>query len=95
MPEASDANNCTSAAGTVKVAAVVQPKPDLIVTALTDAPTSVLPSETFTVAATITNQGVGGSDVSTTKFYLVSAERLDAEEPQGGAECRGPGGGRQ
>ena len=73
VPEASDANNCTSAGGTVKVAAVVQPKPDLIVTALTDAPISVLPSETFTVAATITNQGVGASDVSTTKFYLVSA----------------------
>jgi subtilase family serine protease len=74
VPEASDANNCTSAPGTVKVVAVVQLKPDLIVAALTDAPISVLPSQTFTATATIKNQGVDASAASTTKFNLVSAD---------------------
>ena len=83
MPEASDGNNCTSAAGTVKVAAVVQLKPDLMVAALTDAPTSVLPNETFSATATIENVGEGGSDASTTKFYLVSAGGLTRKNLKG------------
>jgi subtilase family serine protease len=74
VPEASDANNCTSAGETVKVAAVVEPKPDLIVAALTDAPVSVLPSETFIATATIKNLGAAASAASTTKFSLVSAD---------------------
>ena len=56
----------------MKVAAVVQPKSDLIVAALTNAPESVLPSQTFTATATIKNQGVAASEASTTKFNLVS-----------------------
>ena len=83
VPEASDANNCTSAAGTVKVVAVVQLKPDLVVAALTDAPTSVLPSETFTATATIKNQGVAASAASTTKFNLVSADGLTRKNLKG------------
>ena len=83
MPEASDGNNCTSAAGTVKVAAVVQPKPDLIVAALTDAPTSVLPFETFIATATIKNQGAAASVASTTKFNLVSADGLTRKNLKG------------
>jgi subtilase family serine protease len=83
VPEASDGNNCTSAAGTVKVAAVVQPKPDLIVAALTDAPISVLPSETFPVTATIKNQGAAASLASTTKFNLVSADGLTRKNLKG------------
>jgi len=74
VPEASDLNNCTSAAGTVKVVEVIQLKPDLVVTdLLTDAPLTVLPSATFTATATVTNKGTAASDPSTTKFYLVSA----------------------
>jgi subtilase family serine protease len=55
---------------------VVQPKPDLIVAALTDAPISVVGSETFIVTATIKNQGAAASLASTTKFNLVSADGL-------------------
>ena len=58
----------------MKVAAVVDLKPDLIVAALTDAPLSVLPSGTFLASATIKNQGVAASLASTTKFNLVSAD---------------------
>jgi subtilase family serine protease len=83
VPEASDANNCTSAAGTVKVAAVVQPKSDLIVAALTDAPTSVVPSATFIATATIKNQGEAASGTSTTKFNLVSADGLTRKNLKG------------
>jgi subtilase family serine protease len=83
VPEASDANNCTSAAGTVKVGAVVLPKPDLIVAALTDAPVSVLPSETFIATATIKNQGAAASVASTTKFNLVSADGLTRKNLKG------------
>ncbi len=83
VPEASDTNNCRNAAGTVKVAAVVQPKPDLIVAALTDAPKRVVPSATFTVTATIKNQGPGASGVSTTKFNLVSADGLTRKNLKG------------
>ena len=83
VPEASDANNCTSAAGTVKVAAVVQPKSDLIVAALTDAPVSVVPSETFIATATIRNQGAAASVASTTKFNLVSADGLTRKNLKG------------
>ena len=74
VPEDFDTNNCTNAAATVKVAAVVDLKPDLIVAALTDAPLSVLPSGTFLASATIKNQGVAASLASTTKFNLVSAD---------------------
>ena len=73
VPEASDANNCTSAAGTVKVAAVVQPKPDLIVAALTDAPTSVLPSETFTVDGDHQEPGRGRRATSRRRSSIWSA----------------------
>ena len=73
VPEASDANNCTSAAGTVKVVEVIQLKPDLVVTDLTDAPLTVLPSGTFTATATVKNQGAAPSGPSATKFFLVSA----------------------
>ena len=83
VPEDFDANNCTSAAGTVKVVAVVQLKPDLIVAALTDAPISVLPSGTFIATATIKNQGVAASAASTTKFNLVSADGLTRKNLSG------------
>ena len=73
VPEASDLNNCTSAPGTVKVVAVLQLKPDLVITDLTDAPLTVLPSATFTATATVKNQGAAASAASTTKFYLVSS----------------------
>jgi subtilase family serine protease len=58
----------------VKVVSAVQLKADLIVSALTDAPISVLPNETFLATATIKNQGVATSLASTTKFNLVSAD---------------------
>jgi subtilase family serine protease len=83
VPEASDANNCTSAPGTVKVVAVVQLKPDLIVAALTDAPISAVPSQTFLATATIKNQGVDASAASKTKFSLVSADGLTRKNLNG------------
>src|SRR5262245_56139355 len=73
VPEGSDTNNCTSASGTVKVVEAIQLKPDLVITDLTDAPPTVLPSATFTATATVMNQGVAPSGASTTKFFLVNA----------------------
>ena len=63
--------------------AVVQLKPDLIVGALTDAPISVLPSETFLATATIKNAGEAASLASTTKFNLVSADGLTRKNLKG------------
>ena len=87
-------NNCRNAAGTVKVAAVVQPKPDLIVADLTDAPNSVVPSATFTRDGDDQEPGRGGERRLDDEVQSGQRRRPDPQEPQGSAERRGPGGGR-
>jgi subtilase family serine protease len=57
----------------------VQIGPDLIVTALT-APTSAAAGATITVSDTTRNQGGGGADASTTRFYLSTNTLLDASD---------------
>jgi subtilase family serine protease len=53
--------------------------PDLIVSALT-VPASAAPGSTISVSDTTKNQGAGGADASTTRFYLSANTSLDASD---------------
>ncbi len=77
LAEGSDSNNCETSTETVTVANVAPPRPDLVVTALTEPPASILPRGTFQVTATVKNEGPAQSAASTTRFYL----RSTAEPP--------------
>jgi subtilase family serine protease len=57
-------------------------KPDLVATGVTDPPASALPGDSFSVTATIKNQGVAAAGGSTTKFFLVGAVRKNLKGVQ-------------
>jgi subtilase family serine protease len=57
---------------------------DLVVTAVTDPPADVLPSSTFTVTATVLNQGADPAGASTTSFYLVNPTTGTRKSLKGG-----------
>ena len=66
-------NNCATAPGTVTVTGLPLSPADLAVTALTPPPATRLPGETFSLTATVKNNGTGASPSTTSKFYLVNA----------------------
>lgn len=72
VPEGVENNNCAESSGTVTVADIPPARPDLVVTALTNPPASILPRGTFPVTATVKNDGTASSAASTTRFYLRS-----------------------
>jgi uncharacterized membrane protein len=71
--ELSDNNNCGNADGVLTVQGVTISSADLVVTSVANPPTSVLPSATFDVAATVKNQGTDAAPASITSFFLVNA----------------------
>jgi subtilase family serine protease len=76
VPESSDGNNCTPAPETLTVTGLPLSLADLAVTTLTTAltpPATLLPGETFSLTATVKNNGTGASPSTTTKFNLVNA----------------------
>jgi subtilase family serine protease len=72
VPEGVESNNCTESSDTVTVVNLPLARPDLVVTALTDPPDSILPRGTFEVSATVMNQGTAAIGVSATRFFLKS-----------------------
>ena len=71
--ESLESNNCDTALGTVTVTGLPLSPADLAVTALTRPPATRLPGETFSLTATVVNNGTGASPSTTSKFYLVNA----------------------
>src|SRR6185503_20990323 len=57
--------------------------PDLGVTALTNPPATALPGESFTVTATIKNQGAAVAPASTTKFSLSADGKTPTKDLKG------------
>jgi subtilase family serine protease len=70
--ESDETNNCTNSTGRVTVLEPSTLKPDLVVTALTDPPAQAAPGDSFSVTATVTNDGTAPIAASTTKFYLAN-----------------------
>jgi subtilase family serine protease len=57
---------------------------DLVVTAVPDPPSSVLPSAAFTLAPTVANQGTDPASASTTSFFLVNTSTGAKKNLKGG-----------
>ncbi len=57
---------------------------DLVVTAVPDPPSSVLPSAAFTLAPTVANQGTDPAAASTTSFFLVNTSTGAKKNLKGG-----------
>src|SRR5262249_42741418 len=57
--------------------------PDLIVTSVTDPPTTALPKDSFTVTATVKNQGTADAGASSTRFFLVSPDGTTVKNLKG------------
>ena len=73
VPETFESNNTRASAATVSIG------PDLTVSALT-APATAGAGLSLTVSDTTRNQGPGGADDSTTRFYLSTNSTLDAAD---------------
>jgi uncharacterized membrane protein len=71
--ETFESDNCGLADGALTVQGVVVGHSDLVVTAVPDPPSSVLPSAAFTLAPTVANQGTDPAPASTTSFFLVNS----------------------
>jgi subtilase family serine protease len=80
IPEGKEGNNCRRSREEVSV----EPRPSLVVTALTDPPAAAPPGSSFTVTTTVKNLGSLPASGSTTKYYLVAGPstliELDATE---------------
>jgi len=65
VPESNETNNCLTAATTVQVGAA-----DLVVTAVSVPPASARVGSSFTMTATVTNQGTAAAGASNLEYYL-------------------------
>ena len=65
VPEINENNNCKASAAQVTVSG-----PDLIETAVSDSPTTLTTSGTFSVTDTVHNTGSAAAAASTTRYYL-------------------------
>jgi Tol biopolymer transport system component len=72
VTESSEGNNCTAATSTVTVAGA-----DLVVSAVSDPPTTARRGSRFTVTETVTNQGTAGASSSQTRFYFARDPRRE------------------
>jgi uncharacterized membrane protein len=70
--ETFESDNCELADGALTVQGIVAGHSDLVVTALPNPPSSVLPGAAFTLAPTVANEGDDPAPASTTSFYLVN-----------------------
>lgn len=84
VPELLESNNCEIADGALTVQGPATGHSDLVVTGVTDPPADMLPSSTFTVAATVLNQGVDPAAASTTSFWLVNVANGARKSVKGG-----------
>jgi len=66
--EATESNNCKTAAASI----VVQDVPDLIISSLSNPPSSGLQGQPITVKDTVKNLGKVSADPTVTKYYLIS-----------------------
>jgi subtilase family serine protease len=71
--DGSKKNDCATSLEVVTVTGLPLSLADLAVTALTPPPATRLPGETFSLTATVKNNGTGASPATTTKFNLVNA----------------------
>ena len=78
IDEGNESNNCLASAGSMIVAL-----PDLIVSTLTNPPSSAAAGGVFTVTDTVQNIGAAATDGwSTVRYYLSTDTILDAGDPQ-------------
>ena len=70
--ETFESDNCGLADGALTVQGIVVGHSDLVVTAVPNPPSSVLPSAAFTLAPTVANNGTDPAPASTTSFFLVN-----------------------
>jgi uncharacterized membrane protein len=82
--ETFESDNCGLADGALTVQGIVVGHSDLVVTAVPDPPSSVLPSAAFTLAPTVANQGADPASASTTSFFLVNASTGAKKNLKGG-----------
>jgi subtilase family serine protease len=75
--ESDEANNCRASAGTIQVTRL----PDLVVSLLTNPPSSGNAGETFNVTDTTLNSGVGSAGASTTSYRFSTDTTITAADP--------------
>ena len=56
-------------------------RPDLVVTSVSNPPAHVVPGGSFSVTASVKNQGVVGSPATVTKFYLAQGTQYLPDDP--------------
>jgi len=84
ITETFESDNCKLADGALTVQGIVVGHSDLVVTAVPDPPSSVLPSAAFTLAPTVANQGTDPAAASTTSFFLVNTSTGAKKNLKGG-----------
>jgi subtilase family serine protease len=73
--ELSEANNCTAAAGQLRVG-----RPDLTIASVSEAPSTIAPGRTFSATAATAIAGSASSGSSTTRFYFSVDATRDASD---------------
>ena len=86
--ETFESDNCGLGDGALTVQGIVVGHADLVVTAVPDPPSSVLPSAAFTLAPTVANQGTDPASASTTSFFLVNTSTGAKKNLKGGQAVR-------
>lgn len=86
VPEANETNNCRVASGTVQVT-----KPELLVTTLSEPPSSIDAGESFDVTDTTRNSGTGSAPAFVTGHVLASDRRCSLPRALGEREIGGLG----
>ena len=82
--ETFESDNCGLADGALTVQGIVVGHSDLVVTAVPNPPSSVLPGAAFTLAPTVANQGTDPAPASTTSFFLVNTSTGAKKNLKGG-----------
>ena len=77
-------DNCALTDGALTVQGTVVGHSDLVVTAVPNPPSSVLPSAAFTLAPTVANKGTDPAPASTTSFFLVNTSTGAKKNLKGG-----------
>ncbi len=77
VAESDEANNCAAAGTTIDV---VDPLPDLTVTAVADPPAFAAPGDTVEVGDTTTNAGPGDAAASVTSYWLSTDGVIDGTD---------------
>jgi subtilase family serine protease len=86
ITETFESDNCKLADGVLTVQGIVVGHSDLVVTAVPNPPSSVLPGAAFDLPATVANQGTDPAPASTTSFYLVNTSTGAKKNLKGGQD---------